>query len=765
LQDFLQNNILMATIYRLPSTNGALDIKTVQSLSNPSDVARLLLDAVALERSIDAELDALLASSTTIDDTITALHGQTAAALSVAREEAAALCVSTADTAALADRVSGKVRELDAAQSRVRAALARIDVVRDRTRAMEGVKAALERDDLEAAAGCVARFLEIEDEEKLHRTQTSSFAVPASMQPAAELEQQATAMTEWRGRVEVAVRAKAKEAVAARSHADVARYARLFGPLRLQQEGVDLLTGYLRSLVAERAQADYDSLVDAFAGGAVLGARAADYTEVLTNLFRDVAAAIDEHIELFRDAFGPDAALTAVHALHAECDIRGNRILQRFLDHRGLARLAGQIGMRRRDDTAAEAAPVEPRSVEGYLSELLALCTRGEEYLQYLLARMAEAAAPSPLPPSRETSLRGGQLATSLRELLSYYISLEEYYIEESVAKAVRIDEPVPGSLTSSMVDDAFFVLLSAGRRALTTRRAPSAVAVLNQLHTALSTLLRSALARGLQGAAGRLTAVAPGAIRGSLGADGSSLDAATKAAVPFNNADVAASYVDKLRQQLEELVTPLFPAPHDRDRLKLVLVDLGKTAADFRRLSSQGAEQLCAAMMAHVRSALDAFVQSSYEIRGESDEAIGGVVSWSHALLAGFNVHFAWLQPLLTPTVFETVISSALDKIVARMEAAVAQKKFTQLGGLQLERDVRSLIVGLSELTSRSVRDKFARLQQTATVLGVESVEEASELASVGAGAWRLSSLDVRQALSQRVDLNASAIAAGDFR
>ena len=48
---------------------------------------------------------------------------------------------------------------------------------------------------------------------------------------------------------------------------------------------------------------------------------------------------------------------------------------------------------------------------------------------------MAEVAAPGALPPARETALRGGAFSSAVRELLSYYISLEEYYMEESVAK------------------------------------------------------------------------------------------------------------------------------------------------------------------------------------------------------------------------------------------------------------------------------------------------------------------------------------------
>jgi hypothetical protein len=46
----------------------------------------------------------------------------------------------------------------------------------------------------------------------------------------------------------------------------------------------------------------------------------------------------------------------------------------------------------------------------------------------------------------------------------------------------------------------------------------------------------------------------------------------------------------------------------------------------------------------------------------------------------------------------------------------------FSQLGGLQLDRDVRSLVAAAGELTSRPVRDKFARLTQVSGNMGVMS-------------------------------------------
>lgn len=51
--------------------------------------------------------------------------------------------------------------------------------------------------------------------------------------------------------------------------------------------------------------------------------------------------------------------------------------------------------------------------------------------------------------------------------------------------------------------------------------------------------------------------------------------------------------------------------------------------------------------------------------------------------------------------------------QVVDRIEAVMRLKRFSQLGGLQLERDVRLLVSVLGEATGRPVRDKFARLAQ----------------------------------------------------
>lgn len=60
--------------------------------------------------------------------------------------------------------------------------------------------------------------------------------------------------------------------------------------------------------------------------------------------------------------------------------------------------------------------------------------------------------------------------------------------------KAIQIDEWSEDALTTSMVDDVFFILQKCGRRALATANLQCLCAVLGQLNNLLSNSLRSAL-------------------------------------------------------------------------------------------------------------------------------------------------------------------------------------------------------------------------------------------------------------------------------
>ena len=81
-----------------------------------------------------------------------------------------------------------------------------------------------------------------------------------------------------------------------------------------------------------------------------------------------------------------------------------------------------------------------------------------------------------------------------------------------------------------------------------------------------------------------------------------------------------------------------------------------------------------------------------------------------------------------------------------------------------------RAQVSGLSELTSRTVRDRLARLSQMSLLLGLESAEELLDYWGGGGGGggggeggsamnWRLTAGEARAVLGLRVDFSKDAI------
>ena len=199
----------------------------------------------------------------------------------------------------------------------------------------------------------------------------------------------------------------------------------------------------------------------------------------------------------------------------------------------------------------------------------------------------------------------------------------------------------------------------------------------------------------------------------------------------------------------------------------------------------------------------MDEAASVSYELTEAAYAANELEETWVQRLLAVLMACFAFVQPLLAGSLFEALVDNVLDKVrflcgpdpasrasigsvlasqcaaqslsrnpstshqlsppqvVDRLEALLRLKRFNLLGGLQLDRDVRTLVSALADVTQRSVRDKFARPSQIATVLSLETVGELKEFWGADATiSWRLTETQVREVLSQRFDFDQSEIA-----
>ena len=80
------------------------------------------------------------------------------------------------------------------------------------------------------------------------------------------------------------------------------------------------------------------------------------------------------------------------------------------------------------------------------------------------------------------------------------------------------------------------------------------------------------------------------------------------------------------------------------------------------------------------------------------------------------------------------------------------------------LEKDVRNIVACTSALTQRTVRDKFARLSQMATLLNLETPAEVLDYWGDDAMMWRLTPFEVKRVLKLRTEFDLAAVDALPF-
>ncbi|KAK4268940.1 hypothetical protein QN277_022164 [Acacia crassicarpa] len=716
----------------------------VRSLTDIGAITRLLHECIAYQRSLDVELDNLLSQRTDLDKQLLQLQ-RSSEVLDIVKADSDHMLSNVSSTCDLADDVSRKVRELDLAQSRVRSTLLRIDAIVERGNCLEGVDKALGIEDYESAAKYVQTFLKIDSEYNESESDQRERLMASKKQ------------------LEGIVRKKLSTAVDQRDHPTILRFIQLYSPLGLEEEGLQVYVGYLKKVIGMRSRLEFEQLVELTEQRGLgnntgnVNQNQVNFVGCLTNLFKDIVLAIEENDGILRSLCGEDGIVYAICELQEECDSRGSSILKKYMEYRKLAKLSSEINAQTKSMLAVGGDPEgpDPREIEMYLEEILSLMQLGEDYTDFMISKIKGLTSVDPdLVPRATKAFRSGSFSKVVQDITGFYVILEGFFMVENVRKAIRIDEQVPDSLTTSMVDDVFYVLQSCLRRAISTSNINSVVAVLSGASSLLSNEYHDALQHKM-----REPNLGAKLFLGGVGVQ----KTGTEIATALNNIDVSSEYVLKLKHEIEEQCNEVFPAPADREKVKSCLSELGDMSTAFKQSLNAGVEQLVATVTPRIRPILDTVGTVSYEL-SEAEYADNELNDpWVQRLLHAVETNVAWLQPLMTANNYDTFVHLVIDFIVKRLEVIMMQKRFSQLGGLQLDRDVRALVSHFSGMTQRTVRDKFARLTQMATILNLEKVSEILDFWGENSGpmTWRLTPAEVRRVLGLRVDFKPEAIAA----
>eukprot|EP00041_Stephanoeca_diplocostata_P025085 m.649717 g.649717 ORF g.649717 m.649717 type:complete len:780 (-) comp22666_c0_seq1:2993-5332(-) len=758
------------------STIAGLD--GVESLTDIHEIRKTLDKLRELERDEDGKLWQQLSKHSDIEVKMSSLH-RMAPKLSKLQSNAQALAETVGSTCHIAESVSSKVRELDMIKSRLQETMARVDEIIDLRTCVDGAEVALRNEQYEDAAQHIHRFLRFDQSELAEHTK---YLLNEGESPIEHLQSARKNL--------VTVLEQQFDMMVNTQPCDTSQVEKFFKLFPLVGEPDLGLKKYGRFLVAQTAASAEALFKLKLSGGEM------SFVQLMGKLVEGIASTIGTKSKLITEHYGNGQALAIVKDLQQQCDVQASKIFGQFIADNNVESLVEKIRrISRADDDKSLSKEISPRELDPLVNDIVSFVQRTEIYCRFVYGHV-KSLIEMPQPEKVDTSkaLKHLQLDASelnalsldikqrAQLLIGHYLAFEEHVLRQNLGRAIALNTlDGDASNSSALVDDVFFVVSKSARRAMSTLNADSICAVLNHVRALLETDYCAMFQAQIDTGLGSSTLADLSAINESLkaklynitakkggGDSGGSTNGQEDVLVAINSVAISRDFTDKLLQDLRAQCTKLFATARTSDREKVVtcLNELSSTASQFDALAKSALERLCASSIsARLRTLVEAMARSEYYLCSEDDLA-----NCDHGskfivdLISALQSMFAEYKRMLSASNYDALLVHITEALAAHVERMVLQTKFNKLGGVLFDKDLRILCNFLSSITQWSLRAKFTKCSQMATLLCLESVDEITEYygpsATLGV-TWHLSPAQVKEVLQCRQDLDARKITA----
>ena len=505
---------------------------------------------------------------------------------------------------------------------------------------------------------------------------------------------------------------KFDEAVAGDDVASVERFFKLFPFLNQEKEGLRKFSNYLSSKIHEGSTSSSKTTPPP-------PAQPLSHPEQLGNLFQVIAKIIDVHQPLVETYYKHGNLLVVIEALQKECDRRAKRILHDFKNKRDLNATISLICKSSKQNQSNSwsssnnsSVKIEPRELDTLLTEIIFVNSRSETYLKFIRRRVEEdfsVAYPDLKSPDRvasaaalENFVRNCELSRLMQEISGHYVLIEEYFLKESMMKAIELDEeqdPETNTISSNMLDDVFFIVKKCIRRACSSGNMDVLCAVINHtialLDTTFADALNDRIRYGFPNSIAALAASldlsqAYNALQsGRYLQSSSDLEKTKKLFLTgVNNLDLATECIATLKQQIRDEVarSAVLSTGEIRQSGKLdsALLDLSSLTSKFQTLSRHGVHQIYLSLLKpRIKIWVEGLTFGENELSEEDLtilETSEGLRPFTSGFLSEVDQSLKALKPQLTSSNYKNLIVVLADEFCKRAEAAVLKCSFNKV-------------------------------------------------------------------------------------
>ena len=276
-------------------------------------------------------------------------------------------------------------------------------------------------------------------------------------------------MHEAENKLKIIVNEKYDAAVLSGDLPQAERFFKIFPLIGQHEAGLEKISTYLCKQVVDAADKNLHNALNTDKQDKRWNIIFAD---TLILVYETIAHIIEAHQPLVETYYGHGRMFTFIKNIQKECDEQVVRILSEFKKQRQIGYLYKiiQQSMTQSVSSSAIGDRIDPRDLDILLAEITLINARCELYLNFLRKRILsdfennypKASSEVSLEKEKtsvENFLNNCKLSCSVQELIGQYTVFEDYFMIENINKAISMDTTPTDSLTSSIVDDVFFIL------------------------------------------------------------------------------------------------------------------------------------------------------------------------------------------------------------------------------------------------------------------------------------------------------------------
>ncbi|EME26600.1 Conserved oligomeric Golgi complex subunit 4 [Galdieria sulphuraria] len=471
----------------------------------------------------------------------------------------------------------------------------------------------------------------------------------------------------------------------------------------------------------------------------------------LTQLYECIASYADENEGRLTKDWSEQYYPLLLKRLQSVCNEYGAEILDIYRHFRHLENTQSYL-------------TTETRQLDVVMDEMALISQRTNAYFHFIQNKLDKHNNPGALETSK--FFRECLLQRKLDELISAYISMENYFMAESIKKAISLDEISKDSgtiLVSTVVDDCFFVIQKSIKRAFAFENNDVLCAIINETNAVMSRqalgFFKNRLVQTLmsQKETNRIESYASKPLDKSR-------NVTQQLVVLLNNLHNCEEYGERLIGWLDTASRKRNSAASELEKIQSVVGDLKDALKAFHSMWEEILEHLKTRITSKLVRTLEPLQQMSFIL--QEDNLLGDLEassSFIYNFMEQFDNSVGYLENLLIDSNWDQLIRQMADWTAAHLESILWRKKFNSHGALRLDNDIRSITSFFNNKVKQgTVRDIFTRLFQLTMLLNLESPTEIDDIWQREEDKhirWKLTAEEVREVLSLRTEFSSETI------